>query len=380
MKKRKLTLKDMSEILTWSIVIIQGIITIVCFVLACLTKNSLFFIPFVVFFFGILMISIEASDIEYEIFNFLKKHLPIKYFYNAGFSYAIRKDDWIELNVKTITINGKEISTKDRNIHIKELLEMVENGTEIYLDGTSEYCSFSEYNNLHLLISKKDLIEYLAPKHDENRLIDCRWKIKITGEAIYIKNNLIPNNDAIHCVSNKDTSDLLKRISRIQKETILDCILNNNYPILYELTDDDYCTNFSCCDDDKFNWQPMEFGTTFAQTELSNVQDAPISVTTNTPIGKLVQEIDTKLKQGFVFENIDVNRWNNVYRKMCVQAITSSYSLSEKQEEKLLNILHSLKDNMYDKKEKQHTLDTDVSIKAMEELLKYDGVINDLKM
>ncbi len=35
---------------------------------------------------------------------------------------------------------------------------------------------------------------------------------------------------------------------------------------------------------------------------------------------------------------------------------------------------------MYDKKEKQHTLDTDVSIKTMEELLKYDGVINSLKM
>ena len=54
--------------------------------------------------------------------------------------------------------------------------------------------------------------------------------------------------------------------------------------------------------------------------------------------------------------------------------------MSQEQETKILTILQTLRNNMYDKKEKQHTLDTDVSIKAMEELLKYDGIINNLKM
>lgn len=60
--------------------------------------------------------------------------------------------------------------------------------------------------------------------------------------------------------------------------------------------------------------------------------------------------------------------------------LSSNYKISKEQETKILTILQTLQDNMYDKKEKQHTLDTDVSIKTMEELLKYDGVINDLKM
>ena len=60
--------------------------------------------------------------------------------------------------------------------------------------------------------------------------------------------------------------------------------------------------------------------------------------------------------------------------------LSSKYKISKEQETKILTILQTLQDNMYDKKEKQHTLDTDVSIKTMEELLKYDGVINSLKM
>ena len=190
----------------------------------------------------------------------------------------------------------------------------------------------------------------------------------------------MPNN-SIHCISNKNTSELFKRISQISKEAILDCILHDNHhPIFPELTDDDYYTNFSCWCNKEINWQPIEFGTTFTQTEPSNVQEEQISIPTDTSIGKLVQEIDEKLNQGYVFENIDVNRWSNVYRKMCVQAMVSSYSLFEKQEEKLLNILHSLKENMYDTKEKQYHTDMDVNIQTMEELLKLDGINSDFKL
>ena len=99
-----------------------------------------------------------------------------------------------------------------------------------------------------------------------------------------------------------------------------------------------------------------------------------------TSIGKLISEIDMQIQKGYVFESISIDRYKDGYRKECLDILSSKYEISNEQEAKILTILQTLRDNMYDKKEKQHTLDTDVSIKAMEELLKYDGVINDLKM
>ena len=99
-----------------------------------------------------------------------------------------------------------------------------------------------------------------------------------------------------------------------------------------------------------------------------------------TSIGKLISEIDTNIQKGYVFESISIDRYKDGYRKECMDILSSPYNMSQEQETKILTILQTLRDNMYDKKEKQHTLDTDVSIKAMEELLKYDGIINNLKM
>ena len=99
-----------------------------------------------------------------------------------------------------------------------------------------------------------------------------------------------------------------------------------------------------------------------------------------TSIGKLISEIDTNIQKGYVFESISIDRYKDGYRKECLDILSSKYEISKEQETKMLTILQTLRENMYNKKEKQHTLDTDVSIKAMEELLKYDGVINDLKM
>ena len=179
----------------------------------------------------------------------------------------------------------------------------------------------------------------------------------------------------------------------------MDVILNNSYSccqviptsVFSDQFDDLDIARMDCVMDAK-NGQPLYF-TCMKKEKQEDVKDEiDVSSIKNenkqinldrlktTSIGKLISEIDTNIQKGYVFESISIDRYKDGYRKECLDILSSKYEISKEQETKMLTILQTLRDNMYNKKEKQHTLDTDVSIKAMEELLKYDGVINDLKM
>ena len=109
--------------------------------------------------------------------------------------------------------------------------------------------------------------------------------------------------------------------------------------------------------------------TEFIQTELGK----------SGLIAKCIYEIDTKLKQGYVFKNISLDKYTNVYRKICMEMISSKYQLSSINQEKILNILQILNNNMYDKQEKQYSENTDLDIQVLTDLIKMDGFISDFK-
>lgn len=75
-----------------------------------------------------------------------------------------------------------------------------------------------------------------------------------------------------------------------------------------------------------------------------------------------------------------MDRWLNGYRKECLSMMVSKYKMSENQEIRLMHVLTTLLDNMYDAKEKEYNENTDIGITALEELLKYDGLIDSLKI
>ena len=98
-----------------------------------------------------------------------------------------------------------------------------------------------------------------------------------------------------------------------------------------------------------------------------------------TSIGKVISEIDVLIQKGYVFKSISIDRYKDGYRKECLDILSSKYEISKEQETKMLTILQTLRDNMYDKQEKMQEINTDNSLRALHALLKYDGILNDLK-
>ena len=217
-------------------------------------------------------------------------------------------------------------------------------------------------------------------------------------KSIIVWNNLLPS-DYFEFLNVNNDPHLLDRVKEMSPQRFMEVILHNSYHVNQEIPTSVFSDKFNNFDIarvgfmlSKENSKPLCF--TCMQKEKQEVVKEDIALQSiknenkqinldrlkTTSIGKVISEIDVLLQKGYVFENISIDRYKDGYRKDCMDIISSQYNMSQEQETKILTILQTLRDNMYDKKEKQHTLDTDVSIKAMEELLKYDGIINNLKM
>ena len=98
----------------------------------------------------------------------------------------------------------------------------------------------------------------------------------------------------------------------------------------------------------------------------------------NNQIKSLISNIDFKLNNGFLFHSISIDKWNDIYKKEILNIIGSKYELDTKMEQRILNILQSLNNDLYDREKVQNELNTEISIEALETLSKMDGVKFDI--
>ena len=109
-----------------------------------------------------------------------------------------------------------------------------------------------------------------------------------------------------------------------------------------------------------------------------NGQEIAIEIKNNNQIRSLISNIDFKLNNGFLFHSISIDKWNDIYKKEILNIIDSKYELDIKMEQRILNILQSLNNDLYDKEKLQNELNTEISIEALETLSKMDGVKFDI--
>ena len=391
---------DLDKISKWLAVAIITIPIIVSGVLSFILRNGLIIgsvlLCLIIFSICTIMLDIEIGDLDVCIYRFLKPRISMETYLKSGFSYkeTISLVSCDDVYVKTIWIDDEEIQVKNGLMTIAELVDLMNRGTTFSFQLTEN----SDISNMKLPLKRNELENFLENKESNARLRDYKWYFPYQRKCITVWNNLLPGFGFAFLNVNNDPH-LLDRVKTISPQRLMDVILNNSYSccqviptsVFSDEFDDLDIARMDCVMDAK-NGQPLYF-TCMQKEKQEDVKDEiDVSSIKNenkqidldrlktTSIGKLISEIDTNIQKGYVFENISIDRYKDGYRKECLDILSSPYKISQEQETKILTILQTLRDNMYDKKEKQHTLDTDVSIKAMEELLKYDGIINDLKM
>ena len=391
---------DLDKISKWLAIAIITIPIIVSGVLSFILKNGLIIgsvlLFFIIFSICTIMLDIEIGDLDVCIYRFLKPRISMETYLKSGFSYkeTISLVSCDDMHVKTIFIDDKEIQVKNSLMTIAELVDLMNHGTTFSFQVTET----SGISNMKLPLTRNELERLLEDRESNARLRDYKWYFPYQRKCITVWNNLLPGFGFAFLNVNND-QHLLDRVKTISPQRLMDVILNNSYSccqviptsVFSDQFDDLDIARMDCVMDAK-NGQPLYF-TCMQKEKQEDVKDEiDVSLIKNenkqinldrlktTAIGKLISEIDTQIQKGYVFENISIDRYKDGYRKECMDILSSPYNMSQEQETKILTILQTLRDNMYDKKEKQHTLDTDVSIKAMEELLKYDGIINNLKM
>lgn len=112
--------------------------------------------------------------------------------------------------------------------------------------------------------------------------------------------------------------------------------------------------------------------------EIRQNEGIAIEIKNNNQIRSLISNIDFKLNNGFLFHSISIDKWNDIYKKEILNIIDSKYELDIKMEQRILNILQSLNNDLYDKEKLQNELNTEISIEALETLSKMDGVKFDI--
>ena len=392
---------DLDKISKWLAIAIITIPIIVSGVLSFILRNGLIIgsvlLCLIIFSICTIMLDIEIEDLDVCIYRFLKPRISMETYLKSGFSYkeTISLVSCDDVYVKTIWIDDEEIPVKNSLMTIAELVDLMNHGTTFSFQVTET----SGISNMKLPLTRNDLESLLEDKESNARLRDYKWYFPYQRKCITVWNNLLPGFGFAFLNVNNDPH-LLDRVKTISPQRLMNIILlNNSYSccqaiptsVFSDEFDDLDIARMDCVMDAK-NGQPLYF-TCMQKEKQEDIKDEiDVSLIKNenkqinldrlktTSIGKVISEIDVLIQKGYVFESISIDRYKDGYRKECLDILSSKYEISQEQETKILTILQTLRDNMYDKKEKQHTLDTDVSIKAMEELLKYDGIINDLKM
>lgn len=378
---------DLDKISKWLAIAIITILIIVIGVLSFILNNWLIIGGV------LLLLIIVPEDLDKYIYRFLKPRISMETYLKSGFSYkeTISLVSYDNMQVKTIFIDDKEIKVKNSLITIAELINLMNHGTTFSFLLTET----SGISNMKLPLTRNELENLLEDKKSNARLRDYKWYFPYQRKCITVWNNLLPGFGFAFLNVNNDPN-LLNRIKAISPQRLMDVILNNSYSCYQVIPTSVFSDQFDDLDiarkDYEKNGQPLYFSCMQKEKQedvkdkidipVINDEDKQINLDRlkTTSICKLISDIDTNIQKGYVFENISIDRYKTGYRKECMDILSSNYKISKEQETKILTILQTLRDNMYDKKEKQHTFDTDVSIKTMEELLKYDGVINSLKM
>lgn len=125
-----------------------------------------------------------------------------------------------------------------------------------------------------------------------------------------------------------------------------------------------------------FNWEFNKEESELTSKKIFKNEDSIKKEESNIPrdINSLIFEIDNKLNDGFVFQTISKEKWNNSYKTQILNLCNSKYAINAETKKRILNILNILSNDLIDQKKEEDAFNKDATLCALESLLILDGL------
>lgn len=342
------------------------------------------------------------NSVKHDMEYYCKKN-SMKQLLNEDIRYCITEDHERRFKINVINIekpNGLHwwVYPNESDIYVKDLIDKTKCATKILSIGY--FVDGEEVKEIEL--NKSTLLEYASKKNIDSQLKQENWKIDVPCRTI-----LIRNDDAPDCyfkiTTQVDSDKILQLISGMQPELVNEIILGRksildiNEEITEEMLWSD-CTvihgeNLGVSESD---WKILLKGNKKMEKDVVIPEIlwkcVPTSITQsprreqyfsgcandeniyNAEISSMIKDIDEKLKNGFQFRKASVEAWEDYYKKDLFLMLNNAYKLSKEQEEKIMNIINVFKEDLYDANEERISQDRDITISAMESMMKMNGI------
>lgn len=331
------------------------------------------------------------------------KKIPMKQLLNEDIRYCITEEHERRFKMNTINIekpNGLHywVYPNGSDIYVKDLIDKTKCATKIL--STGYFVDGEEVKEIE--INKSTLLEFISEKSIDSQLKEENWKIDIPCRTILIRNDYAPNC-YFKITTQVDSDKILQLISGIQPELVNEIILGRRSirDINEEITEEMFWSDCTVIhgenlDINESDWKILLKGNKKLEKDVVSPEIlwrcVPTSITQsprrkygfsdyandeniyNAEILSMIKDIDEKLKNGFQFRKASVETWEDYYKKDLFLMLNNAYKLSKEQEEKILNIINTFKEDLYDANEERISQDRDITISAMESMMKMNGI------
>ena len=333
-----------------------GMLWIICFLYYCLG-----------FVYFVMVRCKDYNDLYEYLYENLPKTLQMRTFKKAGFEYCI-VDDKIEIIVEKMIINNQVFDIISDWKEIKKMLKMYD---IVHVQGEIEENSlYSKTPTTIFSISSKQLSDQL--KRGE---YICQVPIK----SIFVRNRLVPDKQ-IRFINKNNDEQMLNRIMALDKKDFIYAMFKKKKDRLKNDLSEFDSFDFKQAKAGQ-EWQPLDScSPEHILQEIHIAQNKHLQTLQDCAISRKIQEIDQKLDNGYVFKTISINRYKDGYKKECLNMLNLHETLTEKEEKDIMEILEKLENDLINVKNAEQSLQKEITIKAMQDLLKFDGIDGKLKM
>lgn len=305
----------------------------------------------------------DYHDLYEYLYENLPKKLSMRTFNKAGFEYCI-VDEKVRMIIDKIIINNQVFDIDSDWKVIKKMLKMYD---IVQVQGDIDGRTL--YYNVPTTLSKQ-LSEQL--KHGE-------YVCTVPVKSIFVRNRLIPNKQ-IRFINRNNDEQMLDRIMALDKKNFIYAMFKKKKARLKNDLSEFDSFDFKQAKAGQ-EWQPLDScSPEHILQEIHIAQNKHSQTLQDCATSRKIQEIDQKLDNGYVFKTISINRYKDGYKKECLNMLNLHETLTEKEEKDIMEILEKLENDLINVKNAEQSLQKEITIKAMQDLLKFDGIDGEMKM
>lgn len=286
----------------------------------------------------------------------------------------------VEIDVEMVIVH-REPYIFSRNIDFEKLCEDLSKTTYCSVDilqhftdvNTSKTWELESFQCKTLMIPSKWILnacKNIADKQKESNIKEQGYlTVKLPMEIFSVENKIL--RPILEFARFGTTDGLSHEILAKYSSQFLDWIRYDIPEIIYQRLDfQHWICQTVFATGAYYSW--FNFPTISTHKELTSEFTYSVSIPQN--IELLINQIDKNIQNGYVFQNITVDTWENIYKKEILD-IYKKNTVTDVIEQETLDILTCILDNMQDKKSETEKEQNMATITALKSKLIMDGLM-----